>query len=113
MVPVTVFTVQKIDVEPDAVFLSGRMYKPAYRASCSFEELIATVDELPPIRIFKRIDGDAFTRPPGWTTFERWRIPGRDVSLITLTARHSCYGSMLWDHSTHLSDIQIQKVRIQ
>lgn len=63
MVPVTVFTVQKIDVEPDAVFLSGRMYKPAYRANCSFEELIATVDDLPPIRIFRRIDGDAFTRP--------------------------------------------------
>lgn len=110
--PITMFDVQTIRVESDAVYLSGYVYKPEYRASCTLELVTAIVNEHALEVLYSSKDGTSTTRPPGKTAFSDMRVPGVNIRNIVLTARHSCYGSLGWDHSTKLADIHISEPNV-
>lgn len=106
---VTVFIVEAARVEPDAVYISGRLYKPEYRAGCEFDQMASVTDKGEYAELFRggpRKDG---TRPWGWSSFKNIKIPGEDISAYTLTARHKCYGDALWTHSKVLGVFSVQR----
>ena len=104
------FTVKDVLVVPLGVQLSGDLYKPSWRESCRFDEVVAHINErtVAPIIFLDRVPGQkSYTRSAGVSAWGPWRVEAPAIETLRLVSRHRCHG--LWDHTTTLAEIIVKR----
>jgi len=104
------FEVSRVVVTPTEILVSGRLFKPEWRARCDLVSVVATINKEETYRLFSSDDKSVFTRAWGWSSFQDWRIPGSNIKHVLLTSRHQCHDS--WTNVTTLLDSPIPPVII-